>query len=125
MKRITTVLLGLALLVPVGLAGCKTAATAPPLAPGYMNQADELMGRTLAGAHAFYEKIQQQSAAGTVTLSAGEKVILNDLAQAINAADPAYLAYHNGQGTQAAAQAAIDLVSTKQAAVQAQIPGVQ
>ena len=119
------VILALALLVPVGMTGCKTVTTTQPLAPGYLNQADETMGRALAAAEAFYQKIQLQSAAGTVTLSAPEKKVLNDLGTAINAADPLYLAYHNGQGTQAAAQAAIDQVTAKQTAAQAQIPGVQ
>ena len=123
MKALTSAILALALFVP--LAGCKTAATAPPLAPGYLNQADQTMGQALAGAEAFYQKIQQQSAAGTVALSAGEKKVLNDLGTAINAADPLYLAYHNGQGTQAAAQTAIDQVTAQQAVVQAAIPGVQ
>ena len=123
MKALTSAILALALMVP--LAGCKTAATAPPLAPGYLNQADQTMGQALAGAEAFYQKIQQQSAAGTVALSAGEKKVLNDLGTAINAADPLYLAYHNGQGTQAAAQTAIDQVTAQQAVVQAAIPGVQ
>lgn len=123
MKALTSAILALALFVP--LAGCKTAAVAPPLAPGYLNQADQTMGQALAGAEAFYQKIQQQSAAGTVALSAGEKKVLNDLGTAINAADPLYLAYHNGQGTQAAAQTAIDQVTAQQAVVQAAIPGVQ
>ena len=60
-----------------------------------------------------------------VTLSAQEKTVLNDLGTAINQADQLYLAYHNGQGTQAAAQGAVDAVTTKQAAAQALIPGVQ
>ena len=58
-------------------------------------------------------------------MSAAEKKVLNDLGTAINQADPLSLAYHNGQGTQAAAQAAIDQVTTQQAVVQAAIPGVQ
>ncbi len=125
MKRFQIAILALALLVPVGVTGCKTAATAPPLAPGYLNQADETMGRALAAAEAFYQKIQLQSATGVLVLSAPEKKILNDLGTAINQADPLYLAYHNGQGTQAAAQSAIDQVTAQQAVVQAAIPGVQ
>ena len=114
------------LCVPLILAGCKTTTgTTPPLAPGYQNSADQQMGQILAGAHAFYQQIQQDSAAGTVALSAGEKTALNDLGTAINYAQTAYLAYHNGQGTQAAAQAAVDAVSAKQTAVQALIPGVK
>jgi hypothetical protein len=123
MKRLA--LLSIWLSLPLALAGCKTAATAPPLAPGYLNQADETMGQALAGAEAFYQKIQLQSATGVVVLSPGEKKVLNDLGTAINQADPLYLAYHNGQGTQAAVQQAIDQVTAQQAAVKAVIPGVQ
>ena len=125
MRRFQTAILALALLMPVGMTGCKTVTTTQPLAPGYLNQADETMGRALAAAEAFYQKMQMQSATGVVTLSAAEKKVLNDLGTAINQADPLYLAYHNGQGTQAAAQAAIDQVTTQQAVVQAAIPGVQ
>ena len=123
MNRPTWAVLALALLMPLG--GCKTAAVAPPLAPGYLNQADQTMGQALAGAEAFYQKMQLQSATGLVVLSPGEKTVLNGLGTAINQADPLYLAYHNGQGTQAAAQQAIDQVTAQQAAVKAVIPGVQ
>lgn len=123
MKRLA--LLSIWLALPLALAGCKTAAVAPPLAPGYLNQADQTMGQALAGAEAFYQKIQLQSATGLVVLSPGEKTVLNGLGTAINQADSLYLAYHNGQGTQAAAQQAIDQVTAQQAAVKAVIPGVQ
>ncbi len=125
MRRFEAMILALVLLAPMGVTGCKTAATAPPLAPGYLNQADQTMGQALAGAEAFYQKIQLQSATGLVQLSDGEKAVLNKLGTAINAADPLYLAYHNGQGTQAAAQAAVDQVTTAQTAAQAQIKAVQ
>lgn len=106
--------------------GCTTSATNPAtLAPGYQNPADQTMGQTLAAAHAFYQNIQQDSAAGKVTLSAAEKTALNDLGTAINVAQTAYLAYHNGQATQAQAQAAVDQASTKLTTAQALIPGVK
>ena len=56
------------------LAGCATATAPPqPLAPGYQSTADQTMGEILAGAHAFYQSIQQQSAAGTMVLTPVEK----------------------------------------------------
>ena len=117
--------LGLLLLVPA-LAGCPTAtAPTPPVAPGYLNQADQMMGQVLAGAHAFYQSVQQQAAAGKLVLAPTEKMAMNDLGVAINAAQTLYLAYHNGQATQAQAQASIDQVTMKQNAAQALIPGVQ
>jgi hypothetical protein len=120
MKRLAFLLMSLMLLT-----GCATATSpTPPLAPGYINQADQVMGQTLAAAHAFYQNIQQDSAAGKVTLSPTEKTALNDLGTALNAAQTLYLNYHNGTATQAAAQTAVNQVTTQQAAVQAMIPGV-
>lgn len=119
MKRFILIL-GLCLL-PMG--GCKTASTTQPLAPGYSNTADQQMGQILSGARAFYVSIQQQSAAGTLTLDPTVKVSLNDFGTSLNAAETVYLAYHNGQATQAAAQAAVNTVQTKQAALP--LPGAK
>lgn len=116
----------LVLILGLALAGCTPInSPTPPLAPGYSNQADQVMGQTLAGAHAFYQKIQQDSAAGSVVLSGQEKTALNDLGVSINVAQAAYLAFHNGTGTQASAQAAVDQVSAKQTIAQALIPGAK
>ncbi len=103
--------------------GCKQTGVAPPTAPGYANQADQQMGSILAGARAFYMSIQQQSAAGTMTLSATEKQAFNAFGLSLNAADTVYLAYHNGQATQAQAQAAVTQVQSQQAALP--LPGAK
>ena len=68
-----------ALAIFLGPVGC-TPSTTPPqaLAPGYLNAADQQMGEILAGAHAFYLSVQQQSAAGTLTLSASAKLAFNE-----------------------------------------------
>ena len=123
MKRI--IFLSVLFLAALSVTGCKTVTASAPLAPGYANPADQTMGQTLAAAHAFYQRIQKDSAAGKVSLSAQEKAALNGLGTAINVASALYLSYHNGQSTQAQAQAAIDNVSTQQTAVQALIPGVK
>ena len=116
MKRMFAVIL----ILPLMLAGCaQGTAPTPPLAPGYTNQADKTMGQTLAAADAFYRRIQQDSAAGTVALSAQEKTVLNDLGVALNIANVSYLAYHNGTQTQAQAQDAINQVTAKQTAAEA------
>ena len=102
---------------------CKTATTNPPTAPGYLNATDQTLGETLAAAHAFYQTLQQDAAAGKWTPSAAEKTSLNALASSLNVAQPLYLAYHSGSSTVTAAQvqtAVADVVS-KQSAVQAQI----
>ena len=111
-------LLILALMVP--LAGCAPVTAPPqPLAPGYQNTADQTMGEILAGAHAFYQSIQQQSAAGTMTLSATEKASFNTFGVTLNGAQAVYLAYHGNPtaANLAAAQTAVNTVQTQQAAL--------
>lgn len=106
------------------LTGCTATAT-PPTAPaiGYNNTADQQMGEILAGAHSFYTSIQAQSAARTLTLTPAEKTAFNDFGTALNTAQSIYLAYHAGTQTQATAQAAVDTVQSKQAALP--LPGAK
>src|ERR1700734_2784110 len=100
------------------LTGCPAATTPPAaLAPGYINAADQQMGEILAGARSFYQTIQQESAAGTVILTATEKTAFNAFGTSLNAANTVYLAYHSGTQTQAAAQAAVNTVQAQQAAL--------
>lgn len=121
MKLIATAIVGIAL-----LGGCKTnPGPAQPLAPGFTNSVDQSLGETLAAARAFYSRLQLDATAGTFKPSAAETQALNGLSAAINAAEPVYLAYHAGTGSQAAAQAAIDAVTQKQAAVTTIISAVQ
>lgn len=121
--------LALLLCVPlVFAAGCPsstatTPATPAVLAPGYINSADQQMGELLAGARSFYTTIQQESLAGTLTLTATEKTAFNALGVSINAASTVYVAYHQGTATEAQASAAIAMVKTKQAALP--VPAVQ
>ncbi len=115
MKRILT-----CLVLAVAMAGCATPnKPAPPLAPGYSNQADQTMGEALAAAHAFSQRMQADAANGTFKPTVGESKAMDDLGIAINFAQPLYLAYHAGTGSQQAAQSAVDQVTMKQAAVQA------
>lgn len=106
----------------VPILGCPATSTTNPttLAPGYQNATDQQMGEILSGAHAFYVSIQQQSAAGTLNLSATAKTVFNDFGVSLNAADSVYLAYHANPtaANQATAQAAVNVVQTKQAAAQ-------
>lgn len=97
--------------------------TPAQLAPGYQNSADQQMGEILSGAHAFYTSIQQQSAAGTLTLSPDVKQKFNSFAIALNAAQQVYLAYHAGTATQAQAQTAVNTVQTSQNALP--LPGAK
>ena len=102
------------------LAGCATATAPPqPLAPGYSSTADQTMGEILAGAHAFYQSIQQQSASGQMTLSATEKKAFNTFGAALNGAQSAYLAYHGNPtaANLAVAQVAVNNVQAQQAAL--------
>jgi len=115
MKR----LLILLLLIPLtACPGSKTNPTTPAqLAPGYSNQADQQMGEILSGARAFYVSIQQQSQAGTLTLSPTVKAAFNDFGVSLNAAESIYLAYHGGTATLAQAQTAVNTVQQKQNAL--------
>ena len=100
--------------------GCTPSAnppTAPQLGAGYNNAADQQMGSILSGARAFYTSIQQQSAAGTLTLTPAVKQAFNTFGVSLNAAEAVYLAYHNGTATQAAAQTAVNTVQSQQAAL--------
>jgi len=109
------------------LTACTPAATNPTtpaqLAPGYQNAADQQMGEILSGAHAFYTSIQEQVQAGTLTLSADGKAKFNDFGIALNSAQIVYLGYHSGANTQAQAQASVNIMQQKQAALP--IPNVK
>ena len=112
----------IALSASLMLTGCPQPNSTPNpalLAPGYLSQADQTMGQTLAAANAFYNRIQQDSAAGKITLSQPEKTAMNALGLSLNIANGTYLSYHNGTATAAQAQSAIDTVSQKQQAAQA------
>jgi len=121
MKRLMKLTAYLTLGLGIGwMIGCTTAtAPTPPLAPGYTSQADQTMGEILAGAHSFYTSIQQQSAAGTMTLSATEKQAFNVFAVSLNTAQTVYLAYHANPtaANLAAAQTAVNQVQQQQAAL--------
>lgn len=122
--KFKAILLALALTIPLGTVGCKPATSTTPataVAPGYTSPADQTMGEILAAAHGFYARIQADIAAGTYTPAPAEKTTLNNFASALNSAQIAYLAFHNGVGSQAAAQAAVNQVQTQQTALQAQI----
>jgi hypothetical protein len=116
MKRIAQITFLLMFLLPL-FACTPTTTTSQPTAPGYRNSADQQMGEILAGAHAFYTSIQQQSQAGTLVLSPEVKLAMNDFGVSLNSADAVYLAYHAGTATQAVAQLAVYEVQSKQAAL--------
>lgn len=110
-----------------GMVACTPKATNPTtpaqLAPGYQNAADQQMGEILAGAHAFYNRIQQDSASGSLQLTPQEKTAFNAFGVSLNAAQSVYLAYHAGTATQAQAQTAVDKVKSEQAALP--LPGAK
>lgn len=101
------------------LAGCNTVTTTQPLAPGYLNQADQTMGEILAASRAFYTTIQSESANGTMVLTAQEKQAFNTFGVSLNAAESVYLAYHANAtaANQAIAQSAVNALQTQQAAL--------
>lgn len=123
--------------------GCKTVAgPPPPLAPGYANTADQVMGETLAAANGFYHAIQCETqtmawdlkskscvpdtkVTSPMTLGPTEAQSFNAFAISLNTANAVYLSYHAGQATQAQAQAAIDTVQAQQNALQNSIQAVK
>lgn len=123
MKHLTTIILT-ACLLAVPMTGCKKAATTPTqaIAPGYNNSADEIMGTALSGANGFYLHVQADIAAGKYTPGTSERTMLQSFNQALIIANTTYVAYHAGQTTQAAAQAAIDKATAIQTQIQNAIP---
>lgn len=116
MKRfLAPALLSIALMVP----GCTGTTVTPSLAPGYLTPADQQMGEILAGAHAFYTTIQQESASGQMTLSPAEKTAFNAFGVSLNAAQAIYLAYHANPtpANLQSAQVAVNQVQQQQAAL--------
>lgn len=114
MKRLATLALGLAMLMPMG---CKKTGTTQPLAPGYLNQADQVMGETLAAARGFYLKFEDGVTSGQYTETAAEKAAFQQFSVSLNVADAAYLGYHAGTTTQAQAQAAVNAVTAQQSSI--------
>lgn len=122
LKRVAIVAVGLSIGWTIGCAQPKNV-TPVTVAPGYLNAADQQMGEILSGAHAFYQSIQQQTQAGTLTLGPTIKQDFNAFGVSLNAAQSVYLAYHAGSATQAQAQAAVTEVQTQQAALP--LPGAK
>ena len=78
------------------VAGCAHQVTAPaaPLPPGALNAFDADSYRTLADGHAAVQSLQQQTAAGTLTLTMSQKQVLNKAITDVNTADHLYSLYH-------------------------------
>ena len=124
MKKLFAALaLSVVLMGPMGCVKATSTTPAAALAPGYQNQADQVMGQTLVAAHAFYATIQQDVASGKYTPSAAEKTTLNNFATVLNSAQIIYISYHAGAATQAQAQSAVNAVQAQQTAVQATLSG--
>ena len=126
MRRILLAFFGILLMVPIAPMGCaKPNSTVPPavLAPGYQNPADQTMGEILAGAHAFYNSIQQQVASGSLTMTPQVKASFNAFGVTLNGAQTVYLSYHSGAATQAQAQTQVNAVQQQQAALP--LPGAK
>lgn len=112
------------------LVGCPSATTpTPPLAPGYQNSDDQLLGQSLAAVNAFrkseegnYNCDATAAAANTCLTAAqkaSEKTLLNNFIQVVNLANQAYTAYHAGTQTLAQAQAAEQSAESAQTALTA------
>jgi hypothetical protein len=120
------------------LAGCKTVtAPAPPPAPGYLNSQDQMMGEVLTAAHSFYSSLRCATLGERYSIAVNgcvvdqnatkfipsptEKTAINTFGLALNSAQTAYTAYHQGQTAEADAQNQVDSVSQQQVALQSAI----
>ena len=122
-KVILAIALTASMMMPVGCVKTNTGTPTQALAPGYQNQADQVMGQTLVAAHTFYTTIQQDVATGKYKPSPAEKTVLNNFATTLNAAQTVYISYHAGAATQAQAQAAVNAVQAQQTSLQATLQG--
>jgi Na+-translocating ferredoxin:NAD+ oxidoreductase RnfC subunit len=122
-RRLAIVLVSLLLVAGVGCA--KKTTTSTPTAPptNSLNSTDATLFETLAPIHAFVASMQQQNQAGTITLTANDKVLLNQLIADVNAADLLYQAWHAAGATGATTQinAAITKAQTDQTTLNAAI----
>lgn len=105
----------LTLALVIGSIGCGAVnSPTPPLAPGYASQADQTFGQTLSALHAFAQQAQIDYNRLTVAQQTPVKQPLNNFIAAVNAADSVYLAFHQGQATQAQVQSALTIAQTNQ-----------
>lgn len=109
-------LLSIFLALPL-LLGCPSAtAPTPPVAPGYLNSDDQILGQSLAAVNGFRKSEEGNyncdsvAAAAKTCLTdaqkAAEKTSLNNFIQVVNIANQAYTAYHAGTQTLVQAQTA-------------------
>jgi len=101
------------------LIGCTPSGTTPPLAPGYANQQDEVLGQSLSAMHQFAQTLSDDAQTGKFKPSPTEKIAVNDFIAALNIAQTSYLAFHNGLATEADAAQAVNDAAIKQGVVQA------
>jgi hypothetical protein len=119
-------MLAIALMLAVG---CHKAATtgatsSPAVPPGAVNQFDATAYRICADAQAAIESVKADVAAGTVTLTDPQKVILNQLIAHYNTAESLAVAYHtnrNGNADTATLTAALQQLVTDISQVATQI----
>jgi hypothetical protein len=85
------------------LAGCRTAGTTQPPAPGYATAAEQSVGETIAGANAVVLKYEADVKAGTYVPTAAMTAAVSAIQKALVIADPLALAWHNALASNPAA----------------------
>lgn len=121
---LTRLLLSSMLLLPIG---CIHQVTAP--IPGSTSSFDSTAYQTLRTAHDIAQSFSTQACSnngnqpGCFNPKPAEKLAINQFIADLNIADVTYAAYHGGTQTQAAAQAAINKVTSDQASLPANIKG--
>lgn len=121
---LTRLLLGSLLILPVG---CVHSVTAP--VPGAISAFDSSAYQTLLTAHGIAQSFSTQACSnngnqpGCFNPKPAEKTAINQFIADLNIADVVYAAFHSGTQTQAAAQAALNKVTSDQAALPANLKG--
>ena len=99
--RKSVVTLAIVLLLIAGIGCANKTSTTPPAPPpvGSINSTDATLYQTLSPIHDFVNSLVSQNNAGTVTLTANQKALLNQLVNDVNIADALYQAWHNAGAT--------------------------
>ncbi len=117
----------IALGISLSLTGCTptTAPTQPSpptiVAPGYGSPADQTLGQSLAALRSFAASAKADYSNLTPSQQAEEKLPLNSLIMAVDAADQTYVAYHHGLTTIDQAQRSLAAAEAEQAAFTAKV----
>lgn len=113
----------LLLILAAGMFGCATKPASPTL-PGAINSFDQTSYQTLMDAQAAIAAVKMDVSSGKITLTAGQKSVLNQAISDYNVAEASWQTYHAGATNNVAdLTAAINALVADVAAIATQIQG--